>query len=675
MPNAIRMCEAEVMNTYRSISARLRRARHDMDKAVALLACDYPRLMHARASEEVAGQIRAAQLQGARRYKHAMAFANIFNASILVASLWHTSLRSLSLIWVAIFLATVGFVAAPRHKRKLHRGPATASTNSIRRAIRNAALLGAAWGAMPVMLFSQAPEESRLIIVCLCAGMLGGGAFALASVPGAALAMIAPLAMGSILGLIAWEGSAAFLPVALTIAYCTVLVNSVFIHAFEVTARLASRVEVQRLSLRDSLTDLSNTAAMRAAIDIAALRLKSAGEACSLLCIDIDRLGDINRRLGHAVGDELLHQVAIRLRGATRDVDIAARLDGDQFAILATGLSGDATARAYANRVLAAFREPFSLPGGDATVSACVGVAIAAKGASGADDLLRNANLALFVAKRQGPGQFHVHSAKDDAGRQARDAMEADLRHALAKGHLRLNFQPFLNIARNEIVGFEALLRWTHPVRGAISPMEIISIAEERGLLEALGVWVLNEACRAAASWPMPLRVAVNVSPLQLRSPALVGQVIAALRDSGLPERLLEIEVTENALIDDHPLACHVLTTLRHAGVRLALDDFGVGYSSLNYLRRLPFDRIKIDRSFMSESSHDPDAAAIVRAIITMAKDLRLEVTAEGIETSDQLRFLQDNDCAEAQGYLIAKPMSENAVAAFIESWALRDAA
>ncbi len=630
-----------LMNIFRSIPVRMRRANQGARKAMALFACDYATLVNGRVSADVAGQIRAAQIHGIRRYRNAMAAANLFNAAVLVISLWPTPLRGAS----------------------------------IRRAIRNAAFLGAIWGVVPLFMFGGAPEDSRLVIVCLCAGMLGGGAAALASVPAAAVAMLTPIAIGSIIGLAKIDGGHAILPISLLLTYCAILVNAVFDHAFTVTARLISRIEIQRLARRDSMTDLPNAAALRDAINVASVRLNSAGEACMLFCIDIDRLRDVNERLGHAAGDELLHQVASRLRTAIRDVDIAARLDGDRFSILAMGLGGDATSRAYANRLLATFSAPFELPGGEAKVTACIGVAIAAPGAARADDLLRNANLALFVAKERGSGQVHVHTMLDDAGRHARDALAADLREALANGQLRLNLQPFLDIANNKVVGFEALLRWTHPVRGAVSPIEIISIAEEHGMLEAIGLWVLNEACGIAASWPAHLRVAVNVSPLQLRSPAIVSQVVAALGKSGLSGRRLEIEVTENALIDDPTLARHVLTTLRHAGVRLALDDFGVGFSSLNYLRQLPFDRIKIDRSFMAETQRDPDARAIVRAILSLAKDLRLEVTAEGIETPEQLEFLRDNDCPEAQGYLIAKPMSEDVVADFLAGWGGRAAA
>ena len=241
------------------------------------------------------------------------------------------------------------------------------------------------------------------------------------------------------------------------------------------------------------------------------------------------------------------------------------------------------------------------------------------------------------------------------------------MRDALTAGKLTLNYQPFLDIRTGGVVGFEALLRWKHPVRGFVPPPEIVGLAEERGLIDALGAYVLGEACATAATWPAHLRVAVNVSPLQLRSRSLVAMVESALRQSRLSADRLEIEVTESALIEDQALARHLLTSLRDVGVGLALDDFGVGFSSLNYLRHLPFDRLKIDRSFIAESVQNADAGAIVRAILGLARDLRLRVTAEGIETEEQLRFLRENHCGEAQGYLIGKPMAADAVAAYLD--------
>ncbi len=658
------------------IAARVRFVRRGADQAVALLVCDYSRFLGVRVSEELAGQIRATQLSDITRYSVAVTLANMFNAAILVASFWTTPSRLLALGW-AIGLAGCMLSRNVGWRRRGVRPAArrSVSMRTMHRLVRNAALLGCLWGAAPALFFSGASEGSRVVIICLCAGTLGAGAFVLASVPAAALAMMAPLAAGSLAALLQIGGVNALLTIALTLVYCATLISGLFPRAREQMSRLVSKLDIERLARRDSVTDLHNNAALREAIDVAQARLRRSGEPSSLFCVDIDRLRDINARFGHAAGDDLLRQAGERLKRAIREVDAPARLNGGQFAVLATGLGGDATAHAIARRLQAAFSEPFTVGGAQCLVSVSIGAAVAREGAAGADDLLRRASLALFLAKRKDGDRLHIHDASDDASRYAHDALEADLRAALAHGGLRLAFQPVLHIERDEICGFEALLRWRHPVRGVISPQDIVAVAEERGLIDALGVWVLREACRVAAAWPPSLRVSVNVSPLQLRSNALVQQVAGALRDAGLPPQRLELEVTESALIDDHPLARHVLTSLRDAGVKLALDDFGVAYSSLNYLRRFPFDRLKIDRSFVADALRDARAAAIVRAVLRLAGELDLAVTAEGVETAAQLAFLRDNHCAAAQGYLIGRPMAEAQALAFLEARARHAAA
>jgi len=657
--------------------ADLRRVRRGAAACVALLVGDYSAFLQGRVTEGIAARFRWAQLEALKRHAGAMAAANIFNAAILALALWETPLRGLSLVWGAAVAACVlSYVFSRWHggrrPRARERG---ASAGTVRRAVRNSFCLGVVWGAMPVLMLDGAPAEARLIIACLCSGMMGGGAFVLATLPAAAIGMIAPLAIGVIVALAREEGVAAAPLVALIAVYCAILVMAVFSHSLDAMKRVVSRVEIERLSRRDGMTDLFNLAALREVLDQAALRMQSAGEACTLFCIDIVGMREINDRHGYAAGDQLLCQAADRLRGSIRSVDVAARLDGDQFAVLATGLSGEATARAYANRILSSFQAPFSLATGDAKASAVIGVAIARQSQAPAADLLRDANLAMHRAKQSGNDAVHVHAPRDGAGRHDRDALEIDLRKALGQGGLRIRYQPFLNVATGEISGFEALLRWPHPIRGSIPAPEIISIAEERGLIESLSLWVLKEACAAASAWRTELRVAVNISPLQLRSGVLLSQVKSVLAETGLAPGRLEIEITETALIQDQDLARHVLASLREAGAKLSLDDFGVGYSSLNYLRRLPFDRIKIDRAFLAEAQEDPAAAAIVRTIMALAKDLGMATTAEGVETQGQLDFLRELACDDAQGFLIAQPLAEDALAGFLEGWSRRQAA
>ncbi len=660
------------MRLSKFVLGRARAAQNGLRTYAHLLAGDYAALTQSRVSEDLAAEIRWRLLKDVKRHTSAMAAANLLNAGILVASLWSTPLRDFSLVWAAVVASFALLLMVGRAKRRPRAESQRASADTMARAIRNSALLGAIWGAMPVLFFANAPPEGRIVIACLCAGMMGGGAFALATLPAAAVSMITPIVLGSVLSLARDGGHAAAPIMWLLSIYFAMLVAAMFDHALEAVNRAVSRLEIQRLSRRDGLTDLGNHAALLDALQLAGLRLAGGGEAHTLLCLDIVGMREVNQRLGYTAGDELLRQAAERLRASVRKLDFAARVSGDQFAVLVNGLGGEATARAYANSVLAAFAKPFRLSSGEATINAVVGVAIALADDAGSTDLLRNANLALSSAKRAGRGGAHFYTPDQDAGRQKRDALEIDLRRALDQGGLRLHFQPFLNVETREIAGFEALLRWPHPIHGLIPPEEIVLIAEERGLVDAVGFWILREACAVARAWPGDMRVAVNISSRQLRSSALPLHVAAALAEARLPAARLEIEVTESSLIDDHDMARYVLSTLRDAGVKLALDDFGVGYSALNYLRRLPFDRIKIDRSFMLAALTEANSSAIVRAILTLAGDLGMATTAEGVETIEQLEYLRGIGCHEAQGYYIARPMPDADIAMFLEDWTAR---
>lgn len=641
----------------------------------ALIAGDYSTILGGAVDETTAGQFRGIQIDVIRRSTPGMSAANAFNTCVLLLSLWNTAFRPAALWWAAGALMIMLLMAGPilRPRRASSRELPVASRQTIWRVVRNSFLVGCLWGIAPILFYSGAPAQARFVIVCLCAGVVGGGAMALASVPAAVIALSVPLVSGSLFAIFRESGWDALLAAGLIACYGSFVVHMSISHALALVSRHASRIELERLARRDPLTDLPNLGAFRDEVARAEARLVNSGAGYSVLCIDIDQLRDINKRLGYAAGDRVLQMVAARLRETARVADVVARIEGDQFAVLVNQLAADATVRAYANRMQASLMAPYSLPGGEASLTASIGVSVA-RSVCG-ENHLRNATLALAAAQGNGRGQTHVYTIADGDGARARELLAADLCAAMHNGHLQLHYQPFLDIATGSLSGFEALLRWRHPLRGEIYPPDIIAVAEEQGLIEALGAWVLGEACRAAAGWPDTLRVAVNISPLQLRSRALSETVAAVLAASRLPARRLEIEVTENALIADQDLARHVLSSLRDTGVQLALDDFGTGFSSLNYLWSLPFDRIKIDRSFISESSHNPDAASIVRAILTLARDLRLDVTAEGVETARQLAFLREHGCADAQGYYIGKAMPETEAARFVESWSGRAAA
>ncbi|MGJ3262704.1 MAG: bifunctional diguanylate cyclase/phosphodiesterase [Salinarimonas sp.] len=431
----------------------------------------------------------------------------------------------------------------------------------------------------------------------------------------------------------------------------------------DITDRKEAEHRAERMARHDGLTDLPNRAHFRERLDEALDVAAKTGESVALVCLDLDRFKAVNDTLGHPVGDALLKAVAGRLAGQVRASDVLARLGGDEFAVLQIGAEQPEAARALAQRLSQAFATPVSVAGRDLSVGLSIGVAIAPHDGADADQLFKSADLALYRAKGEGRSTVRFFEPAMDASERERQELEIDLREAIARQELDLHFQPALDLASGAVAGFEALARWTHPVRGPIPPDRFVPLAEQSKLITGLGDFVLRRACAVAASWPAPTRVAVNVSPAQFDSDDLVAKVADALDRAGLPASRLELEITETVLIGDDVAVVRQLQALRDLGVRIALDDFGTGYSSLSYLRRFAFDRIKIDRSFIRDM-HDPDTAAIVRAIVGLGARLGIAITAEGIETEAQLARVKAEGCAEAQGWLIGRPGSADAARA-----------
>jgi diguanylate cyclase (GGDEF)-like protein len=414
---------------------------------------------------------------------------------------------------------------------------------------------------------------------------------------------------------------------------------------------------IAHLAHFDALTDLPNRVLFRRELQEALARARRADEETAVLCIDLDHFKTVNDTLGHPVGDALLQAVADRLRHCVREGDSVARLGGDEFAVVQAGPNLPAGAGELADRVVAAMAEPFVIQGHQVVIGASVGIAIAPTDAHQPDELLKKADMALYRVKAEGRGGFHFFEKAMDERLQARRTLELDLRHAVAAGEFELHFQPLMNLATGRVGCCEALLRWASPQRGLVSPADFIPLAEEIGLIVPLGEWVLREACRQAAEWPSHVRVAVNISPAQFRSRNLLGVVMSALAASGLEAERLELEITESVLLQDNAANLAVLHSLRDVGVRISMDDFGTGYSSLSYLRSFPFDKIKIDQSFVRDLPTDPDAMAIVRAVTGLGASLGMSTTAEGVETADQLEELKRQGCDEIQGYLISRPV------------------
>ncbi|ESY12258.1 EAL domain-containing protein [Mesorhizobium sp. M0761] len=420
----------------------------------------------------------------------------------------------------------------------------------------------------------------------------------------------------------------------------------------DITERRRAEERMSHLAHYDTLTDLPNRSMFRERLDQA-----MAGDTpLAIFSLDLDRFKAVNDTWGHPAGDWLLKCVAERLRHSLRsDTDVVARLGGDEFAILQFNPKGATDAEQLAKRIVAVVSQPFRDKGRDMHVGISLGIALYPGDGKDADTLLKNADMALYSGKSEGRNVYRFFEPGMDALVRARLALETDLETALKRREFVLEFQPITNIASGKIVGAEALMRWNSPTRGLVAPDDFIAAAEDSGLIVPLGEWALKQACSVAAGWPPGMRIAVNVSAVQIRSADFARSVISALAVSGVPASRLELEITETVLMDESETVLKTLRQLRELGIRIALDDFGTGYSSLGYLRRFPVDKIKIDRSFIHDIDNK-DTAAIVRTIIGLGAELGITVTAEGVETEAQLDILRKAGCVEAQGFLIGMP-------------------
>ncbi len=428
----------------------------------------------------------------------------------------------------------------------------------------------------------------------------------------------------------------------------------------DISDRQRAEERIVHMARHDALTDLPNRTMFRERLEYELKRIKR-GDALAVLCLDLDHFKSVNDTLGHPVGDELLKVVAERLRRCIREPDTIARLGGDEFAIIMTGMHAPTDPVVLAKRIRQAVIKPYILDGHQILADISIGISLAPIDATEPDLLLKNADMALYGAKADGRGTYRFFEPEMDARMKARRELDMDLRKALANGEFRLHYQPLVNIQNNEITAFEALLRWNHPIRGLVPPAEFIPIAEETGLIIPLGEWVLRGACQETANWPTNIKVAVNLSPAQLNSRNFTDVVVNALAASGVSANRLQLEITETVLLQNTFNTLATLQKLRALGVQIALDDFGTGYSSLSYLRSFPFDKIKIDRSFIQDLMTGAEPLAIVHAIAGLAKSLNMTSTAEGVETKQQLEALQALGCIEMQGYLFshARPPAE----------------
>jgi diguanylate cyclase (GGDEF)-like protein/PAS domain S-box-containing protein len=422
----------------------------------------------------------------------------------------------------------------------------------------------------------------------------------------------------------------------------------------DLRARKKNEQHIHYLAHHDALTSLPNRTYFNAAIDQALKALPADGKL-AVLCLDLDRFKEVNDLFGHAAGDRVLQTVANRIGILLNNGQIMSRLGGDEFAILLPNIVSIDSVRRFAEGVLETLRVKGDTPETD-SISSSIGIAIYPDDADDRQNLLNHADTALYRAKTEGRNTYRFFEAKMGAEVRERRMIEHDLRHAVARNELRLVYQPQHDIQNNAVTGFEALLRWKHPARGDISPMVFIPIAEDAGAILGIGEWVLRTACREAASWPQPLTIAVNVSTLQIYDPNFAQLVHGILLETGLPPSRLELEITETALVRDLNRALLTLRQIKALGVHIAMDDFGTGYSSLSNLRAFPFDKIKIDGSFIKSVDNNEQAATIVRTVLGLGRGLGLPVLAEGVETAGEMKFLRDQNCDEIQGYLIGRP-------------------
>ena len=428
----------------------------------------------------------------------------------------------------------------------------------------------------------------------------------------------------------------------------------------DVTARRRTEERITHLAHYDALTDLPNRALFHEKLKHE-LTCIERGQQLAVLYIDIDEFKSVNATQGHLIGDELLKSVAVSLGRCIWKSDFVARLGGDEFAIVQTAVRSEAEVTDLVTRVFEAIRDPYECLGHQVTTDASIGIALAPQHGVDLNQILKNADLAMYAAKSAGRRTWRFFEPDMDARVQARRNLEMDLRQGIADGAFEVHYQPCVSLRDNSITGCEALLRWRHPERGMISPAEFIPIAEETGLINQLGEWVLTTACAEAANWPDDIKLAVNVSPVQFRSGTLALKVVTALAASGLAANRLELEITEAVLIRDDDAALAILHQLRSIGVRIALDDFGTGYSSLSYLQRFPFDKIKIDRCFVNDIAGPQGSSSIVQAVVNIAADRHMTTIAEGVETAQQRELLRALGCSEMQGYLFsaAKPAAD----------------
>ena len=615
-------------------------------------------------SEPTLARVRAEQVYAIARFTPAIFVVNIWNVVVLVAALYGTSKEAAALGW-AFVICSVSAYLYLRGAGVRERRPTRVSRAAARTIVFSAAVVGGLWCLAPLMFIDHlAAGGAMLVIVCMCCGIMCAGALVLASMPEAVFAFVAPVLVGSLIAIDRSDLVGQYHISLLFVIYASVLVLASLSYYKQMGARLLKQIAAENAARLDGLTGLPNALAFREFLDRALARCTEYREQAAVLYLDLDGFKPVNDRYGHAAGDEILLQVARRLEETVRKTDFVARLGGDEFAVTLVDVGGPIHVMAFVERLLRAFAAPFSAAGLPQEIGLSIGISLAPSDGIDADTLITKADSALYQAKASGGGTSRFFDPKHAQAVQERRDLEADLRAAIERNELELALQPIVQIATGRIIGCEALARWRHPTRGPISPDEFIPMAERTGPIHELGMWIIRDACRIAKLMPPDAPISVNFSVAQLRSASMTADMLKIMDEFGLTPDRVEIEITESLLITRDDPAIDTARELSRAGFPIALDDFGTGYASLNYLRKLPLNRVKIDKEFTRDSVDHPDCAAIVISVVQLARTLGLDVTAEGVETEEQLAFLKSIGCGAAQGYLISRPIAESELAA-----------
>lgn len=591
-------------------------------------------------------------------------------------------------LWTTYSYAIAVHVLLRRLRTQERSHPAStpqACTRALeQRAIIFAIALALPWTYLAVRYLGATSQATQTILISLGVGMAASGAVLLAPVPRAALSYMSTVLLPTALVCIVALASPSYLLLAaLAVSYwiflfaLVITTSNVYrsksLAITQLTAALddarAARARSEHQALHDPLTEVANRRAFMHRLNAAVCRSMATGcPNWAVLLIDLDRFKIVNDTMGHKGGDELLVQAAARLSATMKPGDLVARLGGDEFAVVATGIRDAGDAEDIAVRLLREFERPFAVRDRSVSLALSIGIALPLSPHMESEQIMRSADVAMYYAKKAGGNRFKVFEPEMHDRMAARSAVEMGLREAIAQRQFELVFQPIYDLATLRLARFEALIRWRHPDKGALPPSDFLAIAEEMGLMPEIGRWGVREACREAATWPTPVAVAVNLSPIQVNHPGIVSLIEEALSESELQSGRLEIEITETALLSDTRQTLQKLERLKQLGVKLSMDDFGTGYSSLSYLASFPLDGIKIDKGFIGRFSERNESAEIMRAMINLADALNRTSTVEGIETAGHLSAAQALGAQYGQGYYFSRPLSADAARALAAS-------